>query len=91
MKVDLGVVWSDSRMMWSGRGIETDRELWTSQWEAFSCMSTPQHLDEGQFLTSTDDSVLSLVGTYRRKVERAELVEILKCFELFLMLVKERI
>ena len=53
-KVDLSAVWSDSERMWSDGGINTDQELWISQWDAFSCMNTCQHLDENQFLTTTD-------------------------------------
>ena len=60
MKVDLGAVWSDCRRIWSGGGIGTDWELRTSQWEDFSCMDMCQHLDEAQFLTTTDSPALSL-------------------------------
>ena len=47
MKVDFSVVLSDFRRIWSGGGLWTDNELWTSQWKAFSCMDTCHHLDEG--------------------------------------------
>jgi len=58
-----------------------DRELWASRWEAINYMDTWQHLNEGQFLTTIDAPALSLAGACRRKVERVELVEILKCLD----------
>jgi len=50
MKVEFGAVWSDSGRTWSGGGLWMDREMQTSQWEAFSCMDTCHHLNEGHFL-----------------------------------------
>jgi len=47
MKIDFGAVWS-------GEGLRTDRELRMSSGEAFNCMDTCHHLDEGQFLTTID-------------------------------------
>ena len=36
-----------SEIVLGGGGIGMDRELQTSQWEAFNCMDAYQHLDEG--------------------------------------------
>ena len=84
MKVDFGVAWSDSGRMWSDRPRYRSRVV-DAQWEAFNCMDTCHHLYEGQFLTITDAPVLSLAGSCRREVERAKLVEILKCLDFFSM------
>ena len=48
-------------------------------------MDACQHLTEGQFFTLTNAPAFLLAEACRRKVRRAELVEIFECFGFFWM------